>query len=365
MSANCGPSCCPPDAAPGCCGGQKEIAPQSWFTGWLDTPVGRIPRVATRLRWQDQLGAVKVRSSIGRMAYAVEPGLYAVGEPTGESPVLVTANYKLTFDRVRQELCGLDAWILVLDTKGVNVWCAAGKGTFGTDEVIARIIATKLKKLVTHRTLILPQLGAPGVAGHEVKKRSGFNVKYGPIYAADIKAFLAAEMKATPEMRRVHFRLVDRLAVIPVELVLWAPWVFGLALLLWFVALLAGGSGLAWRSAALVLTAYLAGGFASPILLPLLPGRAFSIKGALVGLATVGGAILLKLLPMDALSTKLELAAWVCLVPAISAFMAMNFTGTSTYTSQSGVAKEMKIAVPAQAVAGLIGLGLWAASLFI
>ena len=77
------------------------------------------------------------------MDYRVEPGLYAVGSPTADSPVLVSANYKMSFDRLRSALPGVDAWILVLDTKGINVWCAAGKGTFGTDELVRRIEAAR------------------------------------------------------------------------------------------------------------------------------------------------------------------------------------------------------------------------------
>ncbi|RXM20875.1 acetyl-CoA synthase subunit gamma, partial [Citrobacter sp. AAK_AS5] len=84
-------------------------------------------------------GRWRVRWNIKRMDYRVAPGLYAVGEPTADSPVLVTANYKLTFDGLRSELGGVDAWMLVLDTLGVNVWCAAGKGTFSTAELARRV----------------------------------------------------------------------------------------------------------------------------------------------------------------------------------------------------------------------------------
>jgi CO dehydrogenase/acetyl-CoA synthase gamma subunit (corrinoid Fe-S protein) len=73
----------------------------------------------------------------------------------------------------------------VLDTQGINVWCAAGKGTFGTDELVHRIEATQLHDVVRHRVLILPQLGAPGVAAHDVKKRSGFTIEYGPVRTAN------------------------------------------------------------------------------------------------------------------------------------------------------------------------------------
>ena len=78
------------------------------------------------------------------MHYTVEPGLYAVGKPDERSPVLVTANYKLSFDKLRNELTGRNVWILVLDTKGINVWCSAGKGTFGTMELVGRIESTGL-----------------------------------------------------------------------------------------------------------------------------------------------------------------------------------------------------------------------------
>ena len=82
------------------------------------------------------------------MDYKVEPGLYAVGSPDSASPVLVTSNYKMTFDRVRAELGGLNLWLMVLDTDGVNVWCAAGKGTFGIAEFVNRIRVTGLDGIV-------------------------------------------------------------------------------------------------------------------------------------------------------------------------------------------------------------------------
>ncbi|RMF42006.1 MAG: acetyl-CoA synthase subunit gamma, partial [Deltaproteobacteria bacterium] len=151
-----------------------------FVAGWLDTPVGVVPQVATHLRWQDHGGAILMRWGIGRFRYAIAPGLYAVGNPNPESEVLVTANYKLSFDHLRRHLAGRDLWILVLDTKGINVWCAAGKGTFGTDELVRRIRASRLEELVSHRRLILPQLGAPGVAAHKVKEQTGFRVSYGP-----------------------------------------------------------------------------------------------------------------------------------------------------------------------------------------
>ena len=191
---------------------------KTYISGWIDTGAGKVPKVATRLNQTDRLGALKVRWTFSRMSYKVEPGIYAVGNPTPDSVVLVSANYKLSFDILRRELNGSDAWVMVLDTKGINVWCAAGKGTFGGEEIINRMKLTGLNKIVNHRKLILPQLSAPGVAAHEVKRLSGFSVIYGPVRALDISAFLKRGMQATPEMRRVRFSFYDRLLLVPAEI---------------------------------------------------------------------------------------------------------------------------------------------------
>ncbi|MBW2338423.1 MAG: acetyl-CoA synthase subunit gamma, partial [Deltaproteobacteria bacterium] len=146
----------------------------SFVEDFKDTPCGPVPRIKTKLEGSDHLGTLIARLGIKRDQYKIAPGLYCVGNPDQDSPVLVTANYKLTFDTLRQELTYLDAWVLVLDTRGINVWCAAGKALFSTLEVVHRIKQTMLKKVVNHHQLVLPQLGATGVSAHQVKKESGF-----------------------------------------------------------------------------------------------------------------------------------------------------------------------------------------------
>ena len=283
------------------------------------------------------------------MHYNVPAGLYAVGQPTPESPVLVTANYKLSFDLLRRELSGKDLWLLVLETFGINVWCAAGKGTFGTSELISRVQKVQLDKLVEHRTIILPQLGASGVAAHQVKKATGFRVKYGPIRAHDLPLFLSNGMKASEENRRIQFTLRDRLVLTPVELVgAWKP-----SLVILLIVFIIGGlsgqefslQGALSRSlspALIYLGALLMGSFVTPFLLPWIPGRAFSLKGAQIGLLWA----LIVSLTLTSTWTVSSIVALFLITPAIAAYFAMNFTGCSTFTSLSGVQKEMRIAVP-------------------
>lgn len=168
--------------------------------------------------WSDWLGALSVRCNVGRMDYRVAAGLYSIRCPTPAAPVFVTANYKLTFDHLRRALAGVDAWLLVLDTHGVNVWCAAGKGTFSTEKLVRRIEATGLAGVVSHRRLVLPQLGAVGVSAHRVAEATGFTVIYGPVRAADIPAWLKAGRRKDAAMRTVRFSLWDRLVLAPVEI---------------------------------------------------------------------------------------------------------------------------------------------------
>lgn len=333
----------------------------------MDTPVGVIPRVGTRLTLADRWGHVLVRWGVGRMRYRVDPGLYAVGEPEANSPVLVTANYKLTFDSLRASLENLSAWVLVLDTDGVNVWCAAGKGAFGTAELVRRIGLSRLSQVVSHRRLILPQLSGPGVAAREVRRLSGFEVFFGPVRSRDVPEYL--EKGIQPGMRRVTFTFTERLVLVPVELTGSLKPAAVLLIAFFLVGGLGGAhgywDGLAHEGLFAVLAlalAALAGMAATPLLLPWLPGRAFSLKGLWPGLAVFVLLVLAGSFRLSDGSGRLEFLAWLLMAPALASFTAMNFTGASNFTSLSGVRKEMRRALPLQISAGGVGLAAWLAA---
>lgn len=343
-----------------CCS-QKIDQPSSddaeWVTGRLKTPAGEVVQVSTRLTLDDILGSWKARWGINRMNYKIDPGLYCVGSPDINSPVLVTANYKMSFDRLRKELTGLNAWILVLDTKGINVWCAAGKGTFGTDEIINRITKVTLSKIVSHRTIILPQLGAPGVAAHEVQKQSGFRVVYGPVRASDIKAFINAGMQAASDMRTVKFTFTDRLVLTPIEIVgaLKTSFIiFGVLFILNSI----GFGHFGFTDLYAYIGTILVGCVITPVLLPWIPGRAFAFKGWLLGLLWSIAVNALNGFPGIPAYSWVKALAYILILPAISAYCSMNFTGCSTYTSLSGVKREMKTAVPLLITSAGLGIVL-------
>ncbi len=360
----CAPSssCCPPTAVPAlaekppCCGppattrGGAITEQVPGFLRWLSTAHGRVPQFTSELTLSDHLGACKARWGIGRMHYLVPPGLYAIGTPDAKAPVLVTANYKMSYDILRQTLGGRNVWLLVLETFGVNVWCAAGKGTFGTRELLTQINATNLAAIVNHRQLILPVLGAPGVAAHEVKKQSGFTVRYGTIRAADLPAYLDNGLVTTPAMRELTFSLYERLVLLPVEIVHAAKSAAIITLILFLLGFFSSGSVAASRMIFAYLGALYTGIVIGPLLLPWLPGRSFAVKGASVGL--LWALLCYQLLGGD-WNIPQTLAAFLAL-PAVSAFYTLNFTGCTTYTSPNGVKKEMRLAVPLMGLAILV-----------
>lgn len=291
----------------------------------------------------DRLGAWKARWGINRMNYLIPPGLYAIGEPVSDAPVLVTANYKMSYDLVRRELAGRNVWLLVLETYGINVWCAAGKGTFGTDELVQRIKKSGLPKVVTHRRVILPILGAPGVAAHEVKKRTGFSIAYGTIRAADLPEYLDNGEVTTAAMKQLTFNWYERMVLIPVEIVLVLKPVAMVGAALYLAATFLSGESAAATTLLAYLGAVFTGIAVAPMLLPVLPGKSFTIKGALAGVAY--SAALYTFTGGTTWSLPVTLAAFLAL-PAVSAFYTLNFTGCTTYTSRSGVKKEMRLGIP-------------------
>jgi CO dehydrogenase/acetyl-CoA synthase delta subunit len=333
----------------------------SYTIGMVQISDTSIPQVSAELKPVDFAGSVMVRWGFNRDNYMVDPGLYAIGSPGPESDVFVSANYKLSFDTLRKNLTGLNGWILVLDTKGVNVWCAAGKGTFGTKELINRIRQVSLEKIVNHKRLILPQLGATGVAAHKVKEESGFNVHYGPVCASDIKKFISDGYRADKEMRRVAFGFKDRIKLIPNDFMYGKYYMLGAMAVLFLISGLhsygfsyKNFSGNGAPAIIRIFLAYISGIVITPMFLPYIPARSFSLKGFYTGTMVFLMLLLLK----STGSNVPEILSWFLIITAISSFIAMNFTGSSTYTSLSGVRKEMKISIPFQIGFAAVGIVL-------
>jgi NAD-dependent dihydropyrimidine dehydrogenase PreA subunit len=181
--------------------------------------------------------------------FPTEPGLRGIGQPGPDAPVFVTCNFDLTVRRVVKALQGLDCYLLVAPSHGINVWCAACGGLFNAHSVTSVVKTSRIAEKVDHRTLILPQFSAPGIDIARVERETGWRCKFGPAYAADIPAYVAAGFRKTEDMCRARFPLADRLqmavmwagllsaiAVIPVAIIDWRM-LPGVLALIWGFAL--------------------------------------------------------------------------------------------------------------------------------
>lgn len=192
-----------------------------------------------------------------------------------------------------------------------------------------------LAGVVDHRTVIVPQLGATGISAHEVSKRSGFAVEYGPVRAGDIREYLATH-RATAEMRRVRFGLMDRLLLVPVEFAHVIAPMLVVAAALYF----AGGWPAAWATVA----AFVAGTVLFPILLPWIPTPDFTVKGLILGGAVAVPFAVARILTGTP-STWWWGSGWAAVhilgMAPVTALLALLFTGSTTFTSKSGVEREI------------------------
>ena len=260
----------------------------------------------------------------------VPPGLYALGSPGSGSVVLVTSSYRLSFDLLRRHLKGLDCWILVLDTKGLGVGSAAAAGLFDTDELVTRVNASRVARVVGHRTLILPPRGASVVDAGLVARNTGFEVRFGPRRAADLVRSLPVSRPDDPLEPEALPGVLDTLALTPAEL--------GRALMLFpgfaFAVLLYAGLGPggvsvdrafagAWPLLLLGCASVVCGSLVAPVLSALFPRSPLWVAGGAAGLAAT--AALLRAARFDnGMGTFLAAACWM-FFPVASAWLAARF----------------------------------------
>jgi len=113
-----------------------------------------------------------------------------------------------------RDLKGIDAWVLCVDSNGINVWCAARGKDFGNKQLIEAVEATGIEKLTDKKTLILPQLSAGGVSTPELTKKSSnfpFRIVYGPVWSKKLPEFLEKRpARKTDEMKLAKFTLKHR-----------------------------------------------------------------------------------------------------------------------------------------------------------
>lgn len=190
-----------------------------------------------------------IETLLRMLPFPCKTGLIRIGNPNRKSPVFLTCNYHLTVERVKRALKGIDAFLLVANSRGVNVWCAATGGLFTSHDVISVLKTSGIEGFVEHRNVIMPQLAATGIEPKIIQKRTGWKSIWGPVYAKDIRHFMENTFKKTLQMREVRFPLSQRIEMaiawaFPISVILslimiplWREAIFFLILLIWGLSL--------------------------------------------------------------------------------------------------------------------------------
>jgi len=293
--------------------------------------------------WTSDVWWSALRCRLGRFGQhsRVAPGLYALGRPDSGSAVFVTASYRLSFDLLRRDLWGVDGWILVLDTHGLGVGSAAASGLFGTDELVTRIGASRLARVVTHRTLTIPPRAYGFVDIDLVKASTGFEVRCGE--------------KEKP------FGILDALVLTPVELgrsLLWYPGFVFAALL--YAGLGPGGVTIdrafagSWPLLLLGLASIVCGSLLAPVLSTLITRVPLWAFGAAAGCAATA-ALLEGARLSSVMDSWLAAACWI-FFPCAAALRSVQFECALPVDEQAAPPRRPSFLVPLAAVAGALVL---------
>ena len=145
------------------------------------------------------------------LPFPCRTGLVKIGKPGKDSPVFLTCNFQLTVQRIKRALKGLDAYLLIANSRGINVWCGAVGGHFTNHSVISALKTSGIEKLVGQKVVVLPQLAAAAIEAEVIKEKTGWEVIWGPVYAKDIPQFMGNRLKKEPRMREAIFPWTHRL----------------------------------------------------------------------------------------------------------------------------------------------------------
>jgi NAD-dependent dihydropyrimidine dehydrogenase PreA subunit len=190
-----------------------------------------------------------VETLLRMFPFPCKTGVIEIGNPDRQAPVFLTCNFHLTVERVKRALSGMDCYLLVANSRGINVWCAATGGLFTNHDAISALKTSGIEDLVDHRHVVLPQLAGAGIEAQVVQKKSGWRVVWGPIYAEDIPAFVQNGCEKDSDMRTARFPWTQRVEVavfwgFPISVIaaflaflFWREAVLSLVFLIWGMGL--------------------------------------------------------------------------------------------------------------------------------
>lgn len=118
-------------------------------------------------------------------------GIYPIGDPKEDSPLMVTTNFSLTYFIVSGEVeaSRVPAWLLVMDVEGLSVLTAWAAGKFVPEKIAQFIGKSEIAGKLNHKKLVIPGYVAQ-ISGELEEEMPGWNITVGPREAGDLPHYL-------------------------------------------------------------------------------------------------------------------------------------------------------------------------------
>lgn len=277
-----------------------------------------------------------------RQTFSIEPGLYYTGrEYDIKTPMLATCNYHMTVFGLWRKLKSRNVRILVIDTKGINVWCSSSKGQFSAEEISKQLTRYKKETLTENNkiTLVLPKLSLSGVSIAELKKRS-IVPKIGPVYTKDLPDYLDDLPLRNRNKDKFQFSLKDRLfTLLPslVQVLRYGIYIT-IGLFIWHYFF---NTGIYWQ----VLPIFVIIVVIYTILFPLLPTKKFAVKG-LVLYAVLIAVLSIYYFQFENSLDRLTYIFYLAFLGGSNLYFSLSYTGNSGVSNYTLVKKEIIMFLP-------------------
>ncbi len=122
---------------------------------------------------------------------SVKSGIYEIGKPDENAPLLVTGNFALTYFLVKEDAGKLKdpSWLLVADSEATSIESAVAGRKFTTDKILESIKETGVGQKVKHKSIIIPGYAAR-LSGELEDGLKDWKVLVGPRDSSAIKDFV-------------------------------------------------------------------------------------------------------------------------------------------------------------------------------
>jgi acetyl-CoA decarbonylase/synthase complex subunit gamma len=189
-----------------------------------------------------------------------------------------------------------------------------------------------VRQQVEHKSIILPQLCATGV-DHQLLRKQGWKVQWGPVDIKDLPAYLANDLTATPDERLAKFPTGFRLIMGAQHALFFAFYLLFGCLIALIASIFFREQGVFWLNVFMVLILLsIIFSLVWSVLLPILPLKSYFQNAVLFGM--LAGIIAGLWFIFETHELNIETGTfWSLAIALIALLTALDFAGHTHFTA--------------------------------